>query len=232
MVELAHPFRRCRQGLQIALQSVHPLLVPGLPAGGSEGINMSDSQILRPGHFIAENAHKRLIRHGLRGSLARGPFLADGCAICVHGTLPGIVKGVAVIRHREEVQVLHLFGIGEGFCHISLAVGNIGMGMQLAEIEIPVTVQITFRHLDFRHHHGIHMERTIQQDTLDIHPVTDFNTLRHSSLQLAAVAVLRQNPIAQNHTLHQNPYCIPAFRQCSFLYRQHIRAGFFEFLHR
>ena len=150
MVELAHRIGYGRQCIQVSLQGPHPLLVPGLPARGSKGVDMSDGQILLPGHFVAEDSHEGFIRHGLCSRLTGGPFPADGSAVHSCSTLVSIVKGIAVIGHREKVQIVHLAGIGKGLFHRAGTVGNIRMGMEQAKIEIPVAVEGLFRFLVFR----------------------------------------------------------------------------------
>ena len=141
-----------------------------------------------------------------------------------------------MVRHCEKVQILHLTGMGKGLFHGTLAVGNIRMGMQLTEIEVPFTIHSAarflrfrlLRFLIFRQGNGVRIEHGVQHNTANIHPVTDFNSSRYISYQLKTILILNQGHIVQSHALYPNAHCFPAFRQGRFLNRKFRCADFLK----
>ena len=166
MVELADRIRHGLQDGKIAGQGPHAGLVPGLPAGSMECIDMSKGLILTPGHFVAVNAHK--IFPGCRGGclLSRGPAPTDGTAICRDSSGFRVVKGVAVVRHREEIQIVRFRGFGIDFLHRSAAAGNCGMVMEQSEAELPAPI-MGFPFLPG--HDGIGIKHALYNDTRYFH---------------------------------------------------------------
>ena len=128
-------------------------LIPGLPAGGIEGGDMPQLLVLRPGHLKAEKPHKIPVGHGSGRLLPRRPVSADVRAIRVDGAHISVVKGIAVVGHGEKVQTIHLRRVLERFLHAPGAVGNIGVGVELTEVQIPVKVKF-FRENDLGHFPG------------------------------------------------------------------------------
>ena len=128
-------------------------LIPGLPAGGIEGGDMPQLLVLRPGHLKAEKPHKIPVGHGSGRLLPSRPVSADVRAIRVDGAHISVVKGIAVVGHGEKVQTIHLRRILERFLHAPGAVGNIGVGVELTEVQIPVKVKF-FRENDLGHFPG------------------------------------------------------------------------------
>ena len=128
-------------------------LIPGLPAGGIEGGDMPQLLVLRPGHLKTEKPHKILAGHGSGRLLPSRPVSADVRAIRVDGAHISVVKGIAVVGHGEKVQTIHLRRILERFLHAPGAVGNIGVGVELTEVQIPVKVKF-FRENDLGHFPG------------------------------------------------------------------------------
>ena len=128
-------------------------LIPGLPAGGIEGGDMPQLLVLRPCHLKAEKPHKILAGHGSGRLLPSRPVSADVRAIRVDGAHISVVKGIAVVGHGEKVQTIHLRRVLERFLHAPGAVGNIGVGVELTEVQIPVKVKF-FRENDLGHFPG------------------------------------------------------------------------------
>ena len=142
VVELADGIRLGSQRLIIGFQSRGTAgvgrLIPGLPARGAEGVQMPQLLVLRPGHLVAEDANEGSVRHSGSGCLTRRPFFTDGGAVHSNGAVHGVVKGIAVVGDGEEVQVFRLRGVGKGLLHAALAVGQVGVGVKLAEIQVPL----------------------------------------------------------------------------------------------
>lgn len=111
-----------------------------LKAGGVEGVDVAEA--VGPGHLEAVEADEVLIGDFLRCGVALGPFGTDPCQIGpqIHAGITLIVEGVGVVGDRQEVQVLHLGGMLESFCHAARPVGDVGVGVELAEVEL-VAVQ-------------------------------------------------------------------------------------------
>ena len=128
-------------------------LIPGLPAGGIEGGDMPQLLVLRPCHLKAEKPHKIPVGHGSGRLLPRRPVSADVRAIRVDGAHISVVKGIAVVGDGEKVQTIHLRRVLERFLHAPGAVGNIGVGVELTEVQIPVKVKF-FRENDPGHFPG------------------------------------------------------------------------------
>ena len=128
-------------------------LISGLPAGGVEGGDMPQLLVLRPGHLKAEKPHKIPVGHGSGHLLPSRPVSADVRAIRVDGAHISVVKGIAVVGHGEKVQTIHLRRVLERFLHAPGAVGNIGVGVELTEVQIPVKVKF-FRENDLGHFPG------------------------------------------------------------------------------
>ena len=122
-------------------------LIPGLPAGGIEGGDMPQLLIFRPCHLKAEKPHKIPVGHGSGRLLPSRPVSADVRAIRVDGAHISVVKGIAVVGHGEKVQTIHLGRILKRVLHTPVAVGNIGVGVELTEVQIPVKVKF-FREND------------------------------------------------------------------------------------
>ena len=128
-------------------------LISGLPAGGIEGGDMPQLLIFRPCHLKAEKPHKIPVGHGSGRLLPSRPVSADVRTIRVDGAHISVVKGIAVVGHGEKVQTIHLRRILERFLHAPGAVGNIGVGVELTEVQIPVKVKF-FRENDLGHFPG------------------------------------------------------------------------------
>ena len=128
-------------------------LIPGLPAGGIEGGDMPQLLIFRPCHLKAKKPHKIPVGHGSGRLLPSRPVSADVRAIRVDGAHISVVKGIAVVGHGEKVQAIHLRRVLERFLHAPGAVGNIGVGVELTEVQIPVKVKF-FRENDLGHFPG------------------------------------------------------------------------------
>ena len=109
--------------------------------------------IFRPCHLKAEKPHKIPVGHGSGRLLPSRPVSADVRAIRVDGAHISVVKGIAVVGHGEKVQTIHLRRILERFLHAPGAVGNIGVGVELTEVQIPVKVKF-FRENDLGHFPG------------------------------------------------------------------------------
>ena len=137
VVELAEGFRHGCQGSIVILDGGGVLgiitLSTALPAGGIEGIHMA--QAVGPGHFITVNANKSAVGHAVSSLMALLPLHAGSAVDADHAGV-GIVKGIGVVSNSQEVQILCLVGIAEGFLHMARTVGNGGVGMELTEVDI------------------------------------------------------------------------------------------------
>ena len=129
-------------------------LISGLPAGGVECGNMSQLLVLRPGHLKAEKSHEILAGHRSCRFLPRSPVGADARAVPVDFACTGVIEGIAVVGDGEKVQIFHLGRILKRFLHAPCAVGNIGVGVELTEVQIPVKVEF-LRKNDLGHFPGL-----------------------------------------------------------------------------
>ena len=233
MVELADGTGHLGQCIQIRFRCGHALLVPGLPSGRSEGIDMAQGKFLLPGHFIAENAHKGFVRYGCRSRFSRSPFCADSRAVLIYRTGLCVVKGIAVVGQRKKVQMFCSISMGKGLFCRSGSVRNLRVGMELTEIEVPVFH--AGRHLLFRSpgrgQNGVRIKYSVQKHAPGIHPVPVLHTLRQLTIQSIGASHLGKTPLVQHGVPHQNPQIAPVLIQAAFHCRHRAFSGFCKVFH-
>ena len=143
MVELADGTRSLRQGGQVSFQGGQ--LVPGLPAGGAEGIDMTQAVSLAPGHFIAENGGKIPVRRGLCRLLSFSPAGTEAAAVGIDGTGLCAYKGIAVVGEGEEIHVRFPGTFCVDFSGAAPAAGESRVVVELTGVVIPEEVDFRLR---------------------------------------------------------------------------------------
>ena len=117
-------------------------LCTALPAGRVKGVHMT--QAVGPGHFVSIQANKVIACNCSSCFVGLLPLTADCRAILSQNTASIIIKGVRVVSHSQEVQILNFGSMVKCFLDRTRAIGNIGVCMQLTEVNV-VSVGKPFR---------------------------------------------------------------------------------------
>ena len=173
VVELAYLPRQLCQGGTVPGQRVHAGLIGRQPAVRAKGVDVPHHFVFPPGHLIAEDADKMIVCHSGGSLFARCPF--------------GAVQRTAVVCYGEEVQPLHLRGLGKGLLNRTQSVGQAAVGIQKAKIGVPLPAGL------WSGHDSIGIEDVFEQDSIHIRL-----TLRDSlGTDFHTAPILRQNPRRQ-----------------------------------
>ena len=136
VVELTDRLGNLGQGGVIFLQSGEGLLGYRFPSGGAEGVDVSQDGIGGPGHFVTVNPYKCFVCHGSGSGFSFGPGLAQAGAVGENAAGGSVVKRAAVIGDSIEVQPGNLGGGGKGLGYGSHAVGDLGVAVKQAKIDV------------------------------------------------------------------------------------------------